>query len=142
MHGCDCLDPTNTTTTATTTTTTTVAAATYFDYDGIQLMVSVPGYVPGRTQALVEEVDVFPTIVEAAYKGRQVVPACPEGIDESRRTNLCTEGFSMMPLLNRSGPATLEMVPQPTPTHAPRIGNGSLPRPFAFSQYVRMSEFV
>ena len=66
-------------------------------------MISVPGLAPGRTSALVEQVDLFPTLVEAATmhvaSGATIVPHCPGDTQESRGTALCTEGFSLLPLL-------------------------------------------
>uniref|UniRef100_A0A0B7BS34 Sulfatase N-terminal domain-containing protein n=1 Tax=Arion vulgaris TaxID=1028688 RepID=A0A0B7BS34_9EUPU len=46
------------------------------------------------TSALVELVDLFPTLAEAA--GIQTLPLCPE---DSFQTWLCTEGTSLMPLI-------------------------------------------
>ena len=69
-------------------------------------MISVPGLAPGRTPALVEQVDLFPTLVEAATmhvgSGPTVVPHCPGDTQASRGTALCTEGFSLLPLLKDS----------------------------------------
>ena len=62
-------------------------------------MVSVPGLTDGGkvTSRLVEFVDVFPTLVEAA--GLPSVSQCPHTSDESRKINSCTEGTSFMPLV-------------------------------------------
>ena len=69
----------------------------------IPFMISVPGLKPGRTPALVEQVDLFPTLVEAATMhvagGPTVVPHCPGNTQASRGTALCTEGFSLIPLI-------------------------------------------
>jgi hypothetical protein len=66
-------------------------------------MIAVPGLAPGRTSALVEQVDLFPTLIEAATMhaagGATVVPHCPADTQASRATALCTEGFSLVPLL-------------------------------------------
>ena len=54
------------------------------------------------------QVDLFPTLVEAATMhvtaGPTVVPHCPGNTQASRGTALCTEGFSLIPLLK--DPAT------------------------------------
>ena len=69
-------------------------------------MISVPGLKPGRSDALVEQVDLFPTLVEAATLNIQggpiSVPHCPGDTEASRGTALCTEGFSLMPLLHKA----------------------------------------
>jgi iduronate 2-sulfatase len=69
----------------------------------IPFMIAVPGLAPGRTSALVEQVDLFPTLIEAATMhvagGATVVPHCPADTQASRATALCTEGFSLVPLL-------------------------------------------
>ena len=84
-------------------------------------MMSVPGIKPGISDALVEQVDVFPTIVAAATLhlpgGPEVVPHCPGNTQASRGTPLCTEGVSLLPLLK-----------DPVGTPWPRA---------AFSQFVR-----
>lgn len=72
----------------------------------IPLMVSVPGLAAGVSHALVEEVDLFPTLVEAATMGSPGGPAtppgCPADTGRSRATALCTEGRSLVPLLANS----------------------------------------
>lgn len=64
----------------------------------VPLIMHVPGLTnigTGRsTNALVELVDIFPTLVELA--GLPVVPLCPVN---SSNVNLCTEGVSTVPLL-------------------------------------------
>lgn len=70
----------------------------------IPFMVSVPGMAPGVSDALVEEIDLYPTLVEAAtmhsLDGPVSVPHCPSSTNASRDTGLCTEGFSLMPLIS------------------------------------------
>ena len=57
--------------------------------------------VPGRTEegiitdSIVEFVDIFQTIVEAA--GMESVPQCPE---HSGHVDVCTEGISLLPLID------------------------------------------
>ena len=54
---------------------------------------------PQRSQALIESVDIFPTVVEAA--GFRHPPLCTENRDP---TPLCVEGVSALPLWNASTP--------------------------------------
>ena len=63
----------------------------------VPMMLKVPGRTEGgrETSSLVEAIDVFPTIVEAA--GLEPVPGCPDG---SSAVQLCTEGTSLMPLVD------------------------------------------
>ena len=72
----------------------------------IPFMISVPGLAPGVSHALVEEVDLLPTLVQASTLGsgsqRATVPPCPADTQTSRATSLCTEGFSLLPLLRNS----------------------------------------
>ena len=60
------------------------------------LLLSLPGSTePGlRTPALVEFVDIFPTLVEAT--GFPALELCPE---MSNSSLLCTEGSSLLPLV-------------------------------------------
>ena len=68
--------------------------------------VSVPGLIPGVTHALVEEVDLFPTLVEAATMhspdGPTVLAHCADDTQTSRTTALCTEGVSLIPLIRNA----------------------------------------
>ena len=72
---------------------------------------------------LVEQVDLFPTLVEAATLHRPAgavkLPPCPADTQRSRATALCTEGVSLMPLIANAA-----------------TGGGPWPRA-AFSQFVR-----
>ena len=63
------------------------------------LMIRVPGLTDNgiSTEALVEFVDIFPTLVEAA--GLPLLPLCPHN---SLETALCREGSSFMPLMKNS----------------------------------------
>jgi iduronate 2-sulfatase len=60
-------------------------------------------HIPGRTDlgirssSLVEFVDLFPTLVEAA--GLNPLPPCPEN---SNNVELCREGVSLLPLINET----------------------------------------
>ena len=64
----------------------------------IPLIARVPGQVGGQpSDALVESVDVYPFLVEAAT-GIQLAH-CPESQTDSRNTGECTEGFSLLPLI-------------------------------------------
>jgi len=60
------------------------------------LIIKVPGATNGgvRTDRLVEFVDIFPTLVEAA--GFPTLDVCP---DNSNDVELCTEGNSLVPLM-------------------------------------------
>lgn len=60
-------------------------------------MIKVPGVAPGRTSALVEEVDILPTIAELATG--MTVPPCSHNVTVSRETPTCTEGFSAAELV-------------------------------------------
>jgi len=65
----------------------------------VPLLIKVPGLTDGgsRTSQLVESVDIFPTLVEAA--GINSLSLCPtEGSDS---VQLCTEGSSLMPLITQ-----------------------------------------
>ena len=63
------------------------------------LMIRVPGLTDNglSTNALVEFVDIFPTLVEAA--GLPPLPLCPQN---SLQTALCREGSSFMPLMKNT----------------------------------------
>ena len=67
----------------------------------VPLMLRVPGSTKegSSTDELVEMVDLFPTLVDAA--GLPPLNLCSE--KDSTRTRLCTEGASMMPLVEESG---------------------------------------
>ena len=58
------------------------------------------GGCTGRSSALVEAIDIMPTILEEAGLP---VGRCPAGAGASRRTRLCTEGRSLSPLLRAPG---------------------------------------
>ena len=62
------------------------------------LMIKVPGVTDGPNvrEELVEFVDIFPTLIEAA--GYESMVLCPE---DSSATSLCTEGTSLMPLIRK-----------------------------------------
>ena len=79
----------------------------------IPLIVHVPGQLGGgRSDALVEAVDIMPFLVEAS--SGVVVPHCPPTQAESRTTALCTEGFSLLPLIPMREPAS-PLSPPPSP---------------------------
>ena len=59
------------------------------------LVIRIPGLKAERISELVEFVDIFPTVVEAA--GLPPLPICPKG--EERTTHVCREGSSFLPLL-------------------------------------------
>ena len=56
-----------------------------------------PGFRPGRTSALVENVDLFPTLAELGAQAP--LKTCPVDAVRSRATKECTEGLSFAPLL-------------------------------------------
>ncbi|KAK2139789.1 hypothetical protein LSH36_1613g00003 [Paralvinella palmiformis] len=62
------------------------------------LMIKIPGVTDNGivSDALVEFIDIFPTLVEAA--GLPLVPVCPR---QSRELSLCTEGTSFLPLIDK-----------------------------------------
>eukprot|EP00730_Choanoeca_flexa_P007892 TRINITY_DN12410_c0_g1_i8.p1 TRINITY_DN12410_c0_g1~~TRINITY_DN12410_c0_g1_i8.p1 ORF type:complete len:550 (+),score=141.32 TRINITY_DN12410_c0_g1_i8:202-1851(+) len=67
------------------------------DATRVPFMISLPGDQVSRSSGLVEEVDMMPTLIEAATGTK--LPACDADPTVSRNTELCTEGFSLMPLL-------------------------------------------
>ena len=73
----------------------------------VPLMLRVPGSTKegSSTDELVEMVDLFPTLVEAA--GLPPLNLCSE--KDSTKTKLCTEGASLMPLVE--GGESAEMLP-------------------------------
>ena len=84
-------------------------------------MMAGPGIPAGhREDALVETVDIFPTVVEAATGTR--LPACPADVHLSRETDACTEGFSLMPLLQGKSAGRAFAVSQ-YPRSAPKEGS-------------------
>ena len=62
----------------------------------VPFMISIPGLTDRgfHTEKLVELVDLFPTLVEAA--GFKPLEPCPKN---SRNIKLCSEGSSLMPLI-------------------------------------------
>lgn len=77
-----------------------------------------PDFKPGRTSAFVENVDLFPTLVELGTGA--TYPRCSADTNTSRETRECTEGISFAPILDQSS--------------APKWKNAS------FSQYNRKGE--
>ena len=67
------------------------------DATRVPFMVKVPGVTDGgkRTKALVELIDIFPTLTELA--GLPVPPLCPA---DTKQPLACVEGTSLTPLLN------------------------------------------
>ena len=75
----------------------------------IPFMISVPGMKTGISHALVEQVDLFPTLVAAAtlHSSKPVaMPHCSATTQTSRGTAFCTEGASLMPILAGGGGTT------------------------------------
>jgi hypothetical protein len=67
----------------------------------IPLLIGCPGGAcVGRSSALVEAIDIFPTLLEEAGLP---VPACPISAAAARSTPLCTEGRSLSRLLRTPG---------------------------------------
>ena len=64
----------------------------------VPFMIRIPGVTDNgmKTSKLVELVDLFPTLVEAA--GFESLETCPDTTESSRGVKLCTEGRSMLPL--------------------------------------------
>ena len=63
----------------------------------MRLPTSTTGWKPGRTSALLEEVDLFPTLVDLALG--ETLETCPDAPADSRRVGSCTEGHSFAPVL-------------------------------------------
>ena len=59
----------------------------------------------GRASAIVEAIDLMPTLLEEA--GLPVPPQCADSAAASRATSLCTEGKSLSPLLRAAAAALL-----------------------------------
>ena len=72
------------------------------------------------------KVDIFPSLVEAATKGTIKLDSCDANATRSRETALCTEGSSLVSLLNRTSSANVSVT----------VKDSVLPRPWAFSQCV------
>ena len=85
-------------------------------------MMRVPGIAPSRTAALVESVDIYPSLVEAAT-GVTIPPCAPGTTGFGARARLCTEGASWLPSMR-----------DPT--------NTSLWKRAAFSQYARPNKGI
>ncbi|XP_065844078.1 iduronate 2-sulfatase-like [Oscarella lobularis] len=95
------------------------------DATRVPLILHVPGVTDGgmRTNALVELVDVFPSLAEIA--GIPVPPLCPE---EENDILACVEGLSVVPLLGNPmrkwKNATFSQFARPGPLNGlPRISN-------------------
>eukprot|EP01006_Ploeotia_vitrea_P066210 TRINITY_DN94530_c0_g1_i1.p1 TRINITY_DN94530_c0_g1~~TRINITY_DN94530_c0_g1_i1.p1 ORF type:complete len:521 (+),score=67.26 TRINITY_DN94530_c0_g1_i1:45-1607(+) len=54
-------------------------------------------FTPGRTSTFIEEVDLFPTLTELVLDDE--LPRCSLNVNTSRKTEICTEGFSFAPVL-------------------------------------------
>ena len=88
-----------------------------------------PSFKPGRTTALTENIDLYPSLVELALG--VTLPRCPEDRTETRRTEICTEGLSFAPLLGVTPAGAAR--PKATPSQ----WKGA-----SFSQYNRLDETV
>ena len=88
-----------------------------------------PHFKPGRTTAFVENIDLYPSLVELAMG--VTMPRCPEDVAQSRLTDTCTEGLSFAPLLGVTPAGAARPRPAPSEWKA-----GS------FSQYNRLGETV
>ena len=88
----------------------------------IPLFMRVPGIAPGRTAALVESVDIFASLAEAA--AHVVLPPCAPGTTgNGTRAWLCTEGMSWVSAMK-----------------APN--NTAVQKQAAFSQYARPNNAI
>jgi arylsulfatase A-like enzyme len=88
----------------------------------IPLMMRVPGIAPSRTAALVETVDILPSLAEAATSVS--IRACPPGTTGfATSAQLCTEGYSWVPAMK-----------QPN--------NTAVQKRAAFSQYARPNNAI
>ena len=96
-----------------------------------------PAFKPGRTTALLENIDLFPSLVELAMG--VAMPRCPDGNAASRRTATCTEGLSFAPLLLPAVPSTTSTATAPI---QPVVASPSQWKSAAFSQYSRLAEAV
>ena len=77
----------------------------------------VPGIAPSRTAALVESVDILPSLADAAT-GVKIPPCAPGTTGFGLKARLCTEGHSWVPSMR-----------EPT--------NPAVQKKAAFSQYAR-----
>ena len=66
---------------------------------------------PGTSEALVEFVDIFPTVIDLALGGGHAPPLCP---GDSRAVAYCTEGQSLAPLMQET-PQARPWNPNPGP---------------------------
>jgi iduronate 2-sulfatase len=88
-----------------------------------------PTFKPGRTTALLENIDLYPSLVQLATGA--TVSRCPLGDAASRQTAVCTEGLSFAPLLVPALAATSTTMVAPSQWKSA-----------AFSQYARLEEAV
>ena len=88
-----------------------------------------PHFKPGRTTAFVENIDLYPSLVELAMG--VTMPRCPEDVTQSRLTDTCTEGLSFVPLLGVTPAGAARPKPAPSEWKAA-----------SFSQYHRLGETV
>ena len=73
----------------------------------IPLFMRVPGIAPSRTPALVESVDIFPSLAEAATG--VIIPPCPPGTTGfGAASRLCTEGRSWINSMRDPSNTTLQ----------------------------------
>lgn len=70
-------------------------------------MMRVPGIPPSRTAALVESVDIFPSLAEAAA-GIIIPPCAPGTTGNAPSAWLCTEGFSWVASMKAPNDTTIQ----------------------------------
>ena len=78
------------------------------------------GACSGRSKAMVEAIDIMPTLLEEA--GIKI-PTCPTNAKASRKTMLCTEGKSLSSLLRK--PSTPDDPDAASYSQFPRPGHQS-----------------
>ena len=68
----------------------------------IPLIMKIPGVKPATVNEVVESIDVFPTLVEAAGFGP--MPVCEmTPLGTKAQADFCTEGSSMLKMLRQQG---------------------------------------
>nr|CAD7409408.1 unnamed protein product [Timema cristinae] len=95
----------------------------------VPFLLSIPGQTEGYSRsshALVELVDIFPTLVELAALPGGVPPLCP---DNSSSVSLCTEGISLVSLIQQEIASMHQENQAKVSTHRWKTG--------VFSQYPR-----
>ena len=113
----------------------------------IPFMMRIPGVAPGRVPALVEALDIFPTVVMEALGADYAIPPCPSKASASRVTALCTEGRTLSSLLRTPSNTTWSTAAYsqfPRPEHPARPDLSCKPKepcPNKMGYSVRVDKF-